>query len=264
MTATQETQHKTARPTSTETAPISVVSGGGVSPSGDDRVVIPARDLHRTAVSSMGPVLRTARLEGAGEIYRYQLIRAWGTGQPTMAVIGLNPSTADAVKDDPTTRRLMGFARAAGYQRLMLVNLYAWRTSHPSGLPRSPADPVGADNDHWIRDAVDQADLVVAAWGIHADPARVAEVLELLQHHTVWCLGRTQAGHPRHPLYLAGGTPLQIYRPARHDWGDWQPVPDPGVPEPLRERACRSCGADEVDIDPTTTAAVRFPGADRP
>ncbi len=169
-----------------------------------------------------------------------------------MTAIGLNPSTADAERDDRTTSRLMQFAAAAGCNRLILVNLFAWRATAPGDLPlRSAVDPVGLDNDAWLRGAIAEADVVVAAWGGHASAAhRATAVLDLARHQIVWCLGRTRQGAPRHPLYVRNGTPFTRYRSARHDWSEWEQVPDPGVTEQLRERAC-VCGADEVDIDPT-------------
>ena len=59
-----------------------------------------------------------------------------------------------------------------------------------------------------------QADLVVAAWG--ADGAfrgrgeRVAA--RLTRVAPLFCLGQTQTGHPRHPLYLPKTAALQLYR----------------------------------------------------
>lgn len=43
-----------------------------------------------------------------------------------MAVLWLNPSTADAESYDPTVRRGMGSARAASCGRLVVVNLFGW------------------------------------------------------------------------------------------------------------------------------------------
>ena len=77
-------------------------------------------------------------------------------------------------------------------------------------------------------------------------------VLQLLAHRTVWCLGLTRGGQPRHPLYVPARTPLQIYRRPRHDWTDWQPISDPGVDEQLHERFCPTCGADQISVDELT------------
>ena len=149
---------------------------------------------------------RTARISPCS-MYRYSLSRTWDTSLPRVLFVGLNPSTADDQCDDPTVRRCIGFAQRWGYGGLILVNLFAYRTTDPSGLTEVD-DPIGSENDHWI--AVEQArvDRVVAAWGNHGVLLNRDEaVLETLTR--AYCLGITKAGCPRHPLYLAATTPLQ-------------------------------------------------------
>jgi hypothetical protein len=136
--------------------------------------------------------------------YRYRLRRQWRQppGRPVLFVL-LNPSTADAVRDDATIRRCLGFARAWGYGALEAVNLFALRTTDPALLRRA-GDPVGPENDAHIAAAVAAADLVVAGWGAHgAYRARDQEVIALiLRQQALWHLGLTRDGRPRHPLYL--------------------------------------------------------------
>ena len=43
-------------------------------------------------------------------LYRYALWRIWDNELPKVLFIGLNPSTADEVKDDPTIRRCIRYA----------------------------------------------------------------------------------------------------------------------------------------------------------
>src|SRR6266568_2441266 len=101
--------------------------------------------------------------------YRYLL---WRTNPQRDASAGsivwlmLNPSTADASSDDPTIRRCLGFTRDWGYRRLIVVNLFAWRTSEQALLANARA-PIGADNDRAIVTAAKTADRVVCAWGVH-------------------------------------------------------------------------------------------------
>ncbi len=133
------------------------------------------------------------------ENYRYWLERSWGEGK-TVLFIGLNPSTADATRDDPTIRRCVGFARDWGYHRLVMANLFAFRSKDPRKLIEE-SDPIGPLNQHYLTLAIQQSDLVVAAWGakgtfLDQDKA-VLEMIEMPH-----CLGTTSAGMPRHPLYM--------------------------------------------------------------
>ena len=51
-------------------------------------------------------------------LYRYSLERVWDPSKPTALFICLNPSTADAEIDDPTVRKMVGFAKRFGYGRI--------------------------------------------------------------------------------------------------------------------------------------------------
>ena len=94
--------------------------------------------------------------------YRYELAR--GEGEPSICWIMLNPSTADASRDDPTIRRVIGFSRRWGFATAVVVNLFAWRATRPEEL-LSVEDPVGPDNDRTVRDVVGRSDVVVLAHG---------------------------------------------------------------------------------------------------
>jgi hypothetical protein len=137
--------------------------------------------------------------------YRYTLWRVWSAALPKVTFILLNPSTADATLDDPTVRRCVGFARAWGFGSLELVNLFAYRATHPYQL-KTALDPVGPANDAAILQAVSSAQLVVVGWGTHGRLyGRDRAVLRLLPD-SVCCLGATRDGFPRHPLYLKQAT----------------------------------------------------------
>ena len=149
----------------------------------------------------------------ADRLYRYALRRIWSSG-PVMSFVMLNPSIANETENDPTIRRCMAFARAAGCAGLAVVNLYAWRSTVPGGL-RTAADPVGPDNHRWLACALAQPGPLVAAWGALAERRRVSEVLELVGRRELQCLGVTAHGQPRHPLYVRADTPLQSWPTAR-------------------------------------------------
>jgi hypothetical protein len=120
--------------------------------------------------------------------------------------IGLNPSTADHRRDDPTIRRCLGFARDWGFGRLTVVNLFAFRSASPQVL-RIVSDPIGPANDAWILRLAHDADLVVAAWGVGVGVGLAGGYCDRATMVTskvggLYCLGRTSDGSPRHPLYV--------------------------------------------------------------
>lgn len=140
--------------------------------------------------------------------YRYALTRAWDEALPRLLVCMLNPSTADAERDDPTVRRCIHLSRAWRYGAMSIVNLFALRSTDPCSLASAP-DPVGPDNDRIIDRVVKGADAALLAWGDsirHASPrhnsraALVTERLMRLAH--LFTLGRTTKGNPRHPLFV--------------------------------------------------------------
>ena len=146
----------------------------------------------------------------ADRMHRYVLTRTWDTGCPAMTWIMLNPSTADAMKDDPTIRRCVRFAQREDYGGISVVNLFALRTTDPRVLARD-GDPLGLSNDLFIDMHARPGSLVVAAWGAHGTLCgRAADVSYRLTAAgvTLKCLGVTKDGHPRHPLYARSDAPL--------------------------------------------------------
>jgi len=137
-------------------------------------------------------------------VYRYVLWREWNnlfdssTGHAMF--IGLNPSTADETKNDPTIRKCIGFAKRWGYNAMCMTNLFAFRSTDPRKM-MGFSKPIGPDNDMWIARCAREAGTIVAAWGVkgqHID--RDLEVRKLIDR--LQCLRRTKRGFPEHPLYV--------------------------------------------------------------
>ena len=150
--------------------------------------------------------------------YRYDLYRRARTkniwaAKPLLFLM-LNPSTADNKKDDPTVSACMGHSDLLGYNGIRVLNLYAYRSTNPKKL-WEVQDPVGPDNDEYLQSALSRyaGQEVVCAWGNHAEPARVLEVMQMLQQAECIpvCFGINQTGMPKHPLYVARGTVLIPY-----------------------------------------------------
>lgn len=175
-----------------------------------------------------GYVHKHARISADGK-YRYLLEREWrlsqvgilgarwrmfgekdGAGQelgePKACVfIMLNPSTADADKDDPTIRKCVKFAKAWKYDLLQVVNLFAYRATDPKKLlaVTHAEDPVGHENQKVVERVVKDAGVVVCAWGAHGSHlGQDQTMLGWIAPRKAYCLGTTKDGHPRHPLYV--------------------------------------------------------------
>jgi len=146
-------------------------------------------------------------------VHRYDLVRILGSSKKIVNFIGLNPSTADETKNDPTVRRCIGFAEAWGAGTLVVTNIFAFRATDPKVM-KEATDPVGCDNDFALRRWAVKADVVVAAWGNHgAFMSRGQGVTELLADVAdLHALGLTKGGHPKHPLYLAKNLVLFRWR----------------------------------------------------
>ena len=67
-------------------------------------------------------------------IYRYALWRVWDESLPKLLFIGLNPSTADEINDDPTMRRCIRFAKDLGYGTFIMGNIFGYRSTDPKKI----------------------------------------------------------------------------------------------------------------------------------
>lgn len=147
-------------------------------------------------------------------LYRYLLWREWDTTlRKRVVLIGLNPSTADAEINDRTVCRWICFAKSWGCGSMFALNAFAFRATVRREMMAAP-DPVGPENDAWIRRIAPKGDPVVCCWGndgMHL--GRDAEVMRLLSELSVtpYALRVTKTGQPSHVLYLPGHlTPVRF------------------------------------------------------
>lgn len=164
------------------------------------------REARRTSRARSLVVFKAAIISDCG-LFRYSLTRIWNHDLPLLVWILLNPSVADAMLDDQTVLKGMGFTARLGFGGMVFLNLYAYRATKPVAL-KLAGYPIGAANDEhideWLRKA--GGGFVLCGWGANARGlARPAEVLRLVRAAGLhpMALHLTKDGIPGHPLMLA-------------------------------------------------------------
>jgi hypothetical protein len=157
------------------------------------------------------------------------------TRQGILLAIGLNPSTANSQKDDPTVHKESGWAVAWGYAFYVKLNAYAFRATLPKDMfaaKKRGVDIVGPENDAALIAAIarvrHEGGRVLAGWGRHADADRQRAIARLLTDVEVVCVEVNENGSPAHPLYKN-----------LSKLGPWT-CPPPAPPKPPKPRRVRT------------------------
>jgi hypothetical protein len=145
-------------------------------------------------------------------LYRHWLSRTRTSGTGYLLWVGHNPSTAEGMKDDPTIRREMEFTWREGFRSMFKVNLMDLRATNPKDLLDTDLFVSSGVNYIHIRRLAKDAEAIVMAYGVvnkahHTKMNRVSDELHKFLDKQI-CLGLTQSGYPRHPLYVDGTTPF--------------------------------------------------------
>lgn len=147
---------------------------------------------------------------------RYRtLMRRWiGEAFPERYIlfIGMNPSTADAMVNDPTCAREWTFAQREGFDAMVKANVGDYRATHPKMLLEPGVEACSPANLPAIRAQAAGAARVVLCHGkLNKALAPAGRALvEALQADgiEIWCFGTNGDGSSKHPLYLRADTPL--------------------------------------------------------
>jgi hypothetical protein len=158
----------------------------------------------------------------------------------TWAVIMVNPSTAaglfspcglyryrlerlvgidDGQENDPTIRKVLGFAQRGNAENVIVGNKFAFRATDIKAL-RSASDPIGPENDQHLEQIMRDADFHLVAWGplaklpprLRGRYLRVAAIARQVGCK-LHCLGTAQDGHPLHPLMQPYSSELREWSP---------------------------------------------------
>ena len=167
-------------------------------------------------------MIRSAYISECG-LYRYTLSRDWDQELSCVYWIMLNPSTADATKDDPTIRRCINYSKAWGFGGAAILNLFAYRATQVKNLEQAAKDGVdiiGPENNRQLDNIAkivnpkrskdkrgnvtvrQKSDIAMIAWGNHGVlQDRAKEVLSILEEPRYLRVNKA-TGQPGHPLYL--------------------------------------------------------------
>lgn len=142
----------------------------------------------------------------------------------------LNPSTADELQDDLTVKKCVGFARRWGHGngRVEICNLFSYRATDPAHLwawlgqhpaPLYQPEQIVSRNESAIVRAALRAHTIVLAWGDQQKQPAFKSVSQRMIGEldrlglSLYCLGLTKRGYPRHPSRLGYDTELVRFIP---------------------------------------------------
>jgi hypothetical protein len=161
-------------------------------------------------------------------LFRFRLSRNWESQNEHVVFIGVNPSKATHLVNDPTVARCMEFAKAWGYGSMAMMNLFPYRATDPAAMKRfyKREGPKIKDFGHLYDDSerineshlkveCAAASMIICAWGNDGKFLSKGEwIYRLLApecasklHH----FGETKEGEPRHPLYLLSNSSPILY-----------------------------------------------------
>lgn len=130
--------------------------------------------------------------------FRYKLWRIWDEDKPKAMCIGLNPSTANATKNDPTITHLSKALNKLGYGGLYMTNLFALISSKPEALLTT--DDCLGDNEIKMAEVRLICKDVIVCWGAFQQATKRIEGV-LPRYPDALCFGKNADGTPEHPLY---------------------------------------------------------------
>ena len=141
--------------------------------------------------------------------HRFLWKRVWNKDKPLACVIMLNPCLSDNIVTDTTTSLVVNnIAKLGEFGGVSIVNLFSLLTPKLQMRWARDIDINDYGNDTYIKNAADEASVVILAWGRGAElnvriTNRAKQVTELLSEHKeklkVISDGKRQGIHPLTP-----------------------------------------------------------------
>ena len=158
--------------------------------------------------------------EGAAEFYcfshdesktrRYLYAQVWDQAASTALWVMFNPGTGETEKRRrPTLERCIEWSRKRGHGSLLICNLTSLRTKTAKLVPTQEplSETVNLFACELGRSLASES---FVAWGSAANRREIPREL-LATLDGALCLGTTNHGHPRHPLYVRSATTPHLW-----------------------------------------------------
>ncbi len=138
-------------------------------------------------------------------------------GTKPLVVVGLNPSTADDKKSDPTMSKVLGFAERGGFDGAIMLNLYPLRATEKEALPEKHCSDLYQSNLKHIEEVLKrhQKPTVLLAFGNFVTErnylkSALKDIIALGEKYQAqWkCIALNGTGYPKHPLYASSSSEL--------------------------------------------------------
>ena len=147
--------------------------------------------------------------EQLGDEYaRFALVQE---GKRTLFVIGLNPSTADAQKPDPTMQSVLRIAAYNGFDGFIMLNLYPFRAAQPYNLPKEFDPKLHEENLKIISELLKDRESIDVWLAFGANITKreylkhcfedIVKVMTPYNPKWYYINNLTKDGYPPHPLY---------------------------------------------------------------
>lgn len=157
-------------------------------------------------------IIKDAEFSGCRR-YRFALWRIWDDTAPKIMFIGLNPSTANEATNDPTIRKVIGFAKKWEFGGVYMLNCFPYISTNPADLNTNYNNSIKLHNDYKLAQFGSMSKEIVFAWGnfpIVKKMKRDSELAEMFPNAKSLLINKN--GSPRHPLYVPYSAILVDYR----------------------------------------------------
>lgn len=139
--------------------------------------------------------------------YRYRLWRIWDKSRPLAMCIGLNPSTANGVKNDQTISYLIKMLGILGYGGFYMMNCYPLISSKPDVLREFEEDAYhdkeDIENTRFLMETAHEVKDVIFAWGMFPIIKKDGRDKMFSGYWpNALCFGINKDGSPFHPLAM--------------------------------------------------------------